>query len=392
MLAETDQRLDRADRPSPVFDADQRAFYSRQFILPEIGLRGQSLLRDSRVLVVGAGGLGSPVLLYLAAAGVGTLGIVEFDTVDVSNLHRQILFEHDQAGTSKARAAAARIAGLNPFVRVEIEELRLRPANALAIVSRFDIVVDATDNFEARYLINDACLAARKPNVSASILRFEGQISTFAAAGGPCYRCLFPEPPPADLAPSCAEAGVLGILPGVIGCLQATEVVKLVTGIGDSLSGRLLTYDALAMRFRELLIDRDPGCVACSPGARLTTLGLAPKEDIADPLEDSIVEVSPAVLAAELRSGGKVILLDVRNPVERELARIGTEALIPVSELRHRMGELPRDVPLVCYCHKGARSRRAAWILQSEGFTDIRSLEGGIDAWSRSVDNEVPRY
>ena len=365
--------------------------YRRQIMLAELGLEGQARLRAARALVVGAGGLGSVALRYLAAAGVGTIGFVEFDTVDASNLHRQILFEARDVGRSKAKVTSERLSAANPWVEVEAHEIRLDAGNADRILAGYDVVIDASDNFAARYLIGDACLAVQVPNVSASILRFEGQISVFAPRGLPCYRCLFPEPPPADLAPSCAEAGVIGVLPGLLGCMQAGEAIKILAGIGEPLFGRLLTLDMLSMRFRELRTAPRHDCEAC--GARAGELALGTVQRTGRPGSNAaaVIEVDAERLAGEV-GRGEVLLVDVRTPAEHAAARIANSRLIPVGDVLQRAGDLPRDVPLVCYCHKGTRSRAAAAVLADLGFASVRSLRGGIDAWSQQIDASVPRY
>jgi adenylyltransferase/sulfurtransferase len=369
--------------------------YSRQVILEEVGVTGQRTLKGARVLVVGTGGLGAPVLLYLAAAGVGTLGIVEFDTVDQSNLHRQVLFDTDDIGRPKLEVARERIEKLNPYIRVEAHAGRLTVDNALDIISAYDLVVDTTDNFPTRYLVNDSCVLLGKPNVSASIFRFEGQLSVFWPGHGPCYRCVYPEPPPPELAPSCAEGGVLGVLPGMLGTLQANEAIKLLLGKGDPLVGRLLSVDALASRFDTFEIARDPDCRICSPQARnrgllaydmLCSACPATTDAVAVP-EISVHELD------ELRVGGKSILLvDVRNPTEYELTRIPGASLLPLSELAMRLEELPKDREIVCYCHTGKRSARAVALLQDNGYPRVTSLAGGIEAWSTQIDTSIPQY
>lgn len=371
--------------------------YGRQLILSEVGMEGQLALRRARVLVVGAGGLGSPVLLYLAAAGVGTLGVVEYDRVERSNLHRQILFDAAAVGQPKVDAAVQRIQALNPFVRVEPHAAQLTTDNAFDLIAQYDIVVDATDNFAARYLINDSCVLLGKPNVSASILRFDGQLSVFWPGRGPCYRCLYPSPPPKELAPSCAEAGVLGVLPGIFGTLQANEVLKLILGVGETLVGRLLLLDALAMEFKTLHIARDPDCAICSPKA--ARHGLARVEHFctlqAQPSESPVAQVpgiTPVELHHRLEAGAATFLLDVRSSSEHEIARIPEAFLIPLAQLSEKLRDIPRHLPIVCVCHKGARSRRAAQLLRDEGYAEVYSLEGGIDAWSQDVDISVARY
>jgi adenylyltransferase/sulfurtransferase len=369
--------------------------YSRQLILDDVGVAGQRALKGARVLVVGAGGLGSPVLMYLAAAGVGTLGIVEFDVIDKSNLHRQVLFGIGDVGQAKIDVARRRIQDINPHIQVKAHPGRINVDNALDIVGQYDLVVDATDNFPTRYLINDTCVLLGKPNVSASIYRFEGQLSVFWSGRGPCYRCMYPEPPPPELVPSCAEGGVLGVLPGIIGALQANEAIKLLLGIGDTLLGRILTFDALAMRFGAFEVVRDPRCPICSAEAK--DRGLIAYDQLCvaaqpAPPDEGVQEIGARELKQRLDAAGDVILLDVRNPAEHALGRIPGATLIPLGDLPARLGELPKHRPIVCYCHTGKRSQRAGSLLQSSGFTDVASLAGGIAAWSTDVDSSIPLY
>ncbi|TFG95943.1 MAG: molybdenum cofactor biosynthesis protein MoeB, partial [Myxococcales bacterium] len=346
------------------------------------------------VCLVGIGGLGCPVAQYLAAAGVGTLGIVDFDVVDTSNLQRQILYGGADVGRPKVEVARERIAALNPDVRVELHACRLDSGNALEILGAYDVVVDGTDNFPTRYLSNDACVLLGKPNVHGSIFRFDGQASVFDARKGPCYRCLYPEPPPPGAVPSCAEGGVLGILPGLVGLVQATETVKLLTGIGEPLIGRLLQVDALRMEFREFRLRKDPACPAC--GAEPTIRELADYEGFCGVTapERSIPEIQAAALKAALDSGEELLLLDVRQPEEFSKARIDGAVLIPLGELQARLGELDRwrERRVVVTCHHGMRSQSGAEFLRQSGFTRIESLAGGIEAWSLTVDASVPRY
>jgi sulfur-carrier protein adenylyltransferase/sulfurtransferase len=378
--------------------------YSRHLILPEVGLEGQKKLKQARVLMVGAGGLGSPLGLYLAAAGVGTLGVVEFDTVDESNLQRQLLYGQKDVGRPKLLAATERLNDINPHIRIEPHETRLTSDNALELVRQYDIVVDGTDNFPTRYLVNDACALAGKPNVYGSIFRFEGQVSVFWAAQGPCYRCLFPEPPPPGLVPSCAEGGVLGVLPGIIGALQANEVIKLIVGIGEPLIGRLVLFDALALKFRELRLKKNPDCPLCSAHPTLTQLidyeqfcGLG--RGVEEPMKDAgapqlPLEITPPELQGWLAEGRELILLDVRNPPEWQICRINGANLLPLPELAERSGELAghEEAVIVAYCHGGVRSLRATEFLRAQGFGKTVSLAGGIDRWSREIDPSVPRY
>jgi adenylyltransferase/sulfurtransferase len=371
--------------------------YGRHLILPEVGLQGQRRLKASSVLLVGAGGLGSPLALYLAAAGVGRLGIVDHDVVDESNLQRQVLHGTASIGKSKLESAKARLADLNPGVQVDPYETRLTSENALAILAPYDVVVDGTDNFPTRYLVNDACVLLGKPNVYGSIFRFEGQASVFDARVGPCYRCLYPDPPPPGLVPSCAEGGVLGVLPGVIGVIQGIEALKLLLGIGETLVGRLLLFDALEMRFRELKLRKDPSCPLCGEHPTITGLidyeafcGLTPVEQAREAAE--AWEVTAPELRRRLERGDDLALIDVREPHEVEIARLPGAEVIPLGSLPERMGELDSSRDLVLFCHHGVRSMRALETLHRAGFRKLRSLQGGIDAWSREVDPAVPRY
>jgi adenylyltransferase/sulfurtransferase len=366
-------------RAAEAFCADELQFYQRQLLLPEVGLAGQRALKQARVLVIGAGGLGSPVLLYLAAAGIGTLGIVEHDQVDRSNLHRQILFDVDGIGQPKAERARHRLQRLNPHVRVNVHACKLEADNARALVRDYDVVVDATDNFRARYLINEACVREGKPNVSASILRFEGQMSVFVPGQGPCYRCLYPEAPPAHLAPSCAEAGVLGALPGAIGTLQAVEAIKLAMGLPSALVGKLLTFDAMTMDFRTLELARDAACPVCG-GVHAATRREAAHGNAAR-VRDIGVGALAAWLAAPAAGAARPWLLDVRREPEFRLSHVAGATLLPLDRLAASIDAIPRDRPLVCICQKGVRSRIAAQMLVELGFAEVHSLEGGMDAW-----------
>jgi molybdopterin/thiamine biosynthesis adenylyltransferase/rhodanese-related sulfurtransferase/molybdopterin converting factor small subunit len=369
--------------------------YSRHLILPEIGTLGQRKLKAAKVLMIGAGGLGSPLGLYLAAAGVGTLGLVDFDTVDLSNLHRQVLYGRSSVGRPKIQAATDRLRDVNPHIKIVPYETRLDSSNALELFKDYDVVVDGTDNFPTRYLVNDACVLLGKPNVYGSIFRFEGQVSIFWGARGPCYRCLFPEPPPPGLVPSCAEGGVLGVLPGIIGSLQANEVIKLLAGIGDPLIGRLVLFDALKLKFRELKLRKNPDCPICSDHP--TQHELIDYEQFcgidrqADAVEAAF-EISPPELKSWLDEGRPVTVLDVRNPEEWEIARIEGAKLIPLHELQDRLGELDTADTLVVHCHHGPRSSRAVHFLRQMGFSRAINLAGGIDEWSLMVDPSVPQY
>ena len=373
---------------------EQMRRYSRHLILPEVGLAGQRKLLASRVLLVGTGGLGSPLALYLAAAGVGTLGLVDFDTVDASNLQRQVLFGTTDVGHPKLEAAERRIRDLNPDVKVVKHDVHLSSENALDIIARYDVVVDGTDNFPTRYLVNDACVLLKKPNVYGSIYRFEGQVSVFDASRGPCYRCLYSQPPPPGLVPSCAEGGVLGLLPGLVGTLQGVEVVKLLLGKGEPLIGRLLLVDALGTTFRELKIRKDPDCVLCGPHATQKSLvdyqefcGLGTPTVLPPELE-----IEPEDLKSLLDQSAPITLVDVREPGEYEICRLPGSKLIPRNSLAERLGELSTSEDVVVYCKVGARSADAVKFLQTMGFTKVRTLKGGLDAWAQRVDPSMPTY
>ena len=359
-------------------DAERRR-YGRHMVIPEVGEAGQQRLKDGSALVVGAGGLGSPALLYLAAAGVGRIGIVEFDTVDESNLQRQVLYGTGDVGQPKIEAARARLADVNPLVTLELHPARLDAANVIDLVSRYDVVLDGTDNFAARYLVNDACVITKRPNVYGSVFRFEGQVSVFAAPDGPCYRCLHPEPPAPGVIPGCSEAGVLGVLPGLVGTIQATEAIKLIAGLGEPMIGRLLLIDALAPRFREIRLPKDPACPVCGTSPSITT-----------PIEytllcgDLPVEAASEITAIDLRrkvdAGEPLLILDVREPHEHALDAIDGSRLVPLGDLGKRLGELPKDRPIVAHCQSGMRSAKAAKMLRDKGFQAV-SLKGGIAAW-----------
>ena len=366
--------------------------YGRHLTLPEVGEAGQSRLKAGRVLLVGAGGLGSPLALYLAAAGVGTLGIVDFDHVDESNLQRQVAHGTGAVGHPKLESLGHRLADLNPLVTLELHELRLDRTNALELIRRYDVVADGTDNFATRYLVNDACVLAGKPNVYGSILRFEGQASVFDATRGPCYRCVFPQPPPPGVVPSCAEAGVLGVLPGVIGCIQATETIKLLLGAGETLVGRLLLYYALEMSFRELRLRKDPACPLC--GERPSIRELVDYDELCGtkPVGPQSTGISARELADLLAHGDNLLLVDVREPHELAIARLPGALHLPLGQVPVRAHELPKDRTIVLACHRGLRSMRALELLRERGFTRLLNLSGGIDEWSREVDKSVPRY
>src|SRR5437773_7452890 len=380
-------------RTPPELTKDEIKRYSRHLIMPEVGVDGQQKLKAAKVLCIGAGGLGSPVAMYLTAAGVGTLGLVDFDVVDYSNLQRQILHGTPDVGRSKLASARDRLHALNPEIAIETYETALSSQNALKLFEPYDVIVDGTDNFPTRYLVNDACVLLGKPNAYGSIFRFEGQASVFFAKEGPCYRCLYAEPPPAGLVPSCAEGGVLGVLPGIIGSIPPMEPIKLILGAGDSLIGRLLLFDALKLRFRELKLEKDPDCPVCGP--RPTVTALIDYEAFcgvgAEPSYDGL-EVTAAELAAEWKQNPDLLVLDVREPHEHEIARIEGAKLIPLSQLPDRLGDLDGHQEIVTHCHHGARSLKALEILKAAGFSKVRSLRGGIDAWAVNVDRSLPRY
>jgi len=369
--------------------------YSRHLTLPDVGLDGQAKLQGARVALIGAGGLGSPAALYLAAAGVGTLGLVDFDLVDRSNLQRQILHGTAAIGTPKIDSARARLGDVNPHVQVETFGQKLTSGNALEILRDFDIVVDGSDNFPTRYLVNDACVLLGKPDVYGSVFRFDGQVSVFYAKEGPCYRCLYAEPPPPDLVPSCADGGVLGVLPGVIGSLQALEAIKLIVGFGESLIGRLVLFDGRRMQFRELALQKDPDCPVCGEHPTVTELidyeAFCGGGDAGRGMGEG-AEISAAELQLERSHKPDLVLVDVREPREAEIARIDGARNIPLRELPGRLAELPGHGEIVTLCHHGPRSLKAREILKGAGFSSVRSLAGGIDAWSREVDDTVPRY
>jgi adenylyltransferase/sulfurtransferase len=371
--------------------------YSRHLIMPEVGMAGQRKLKQGSVLLIGTGGLGSPLALYLAAAGVGHIGLVDFDVVDESNLQRQIVHGTATVGVPKIESARARLRDLNPLIEVSTFETQLTSANALDLMRPYDVIVDGTDNFPTRYLSNDAAVMLGKPNVYGSIFRFEGQATVFSPKdGGPCYRCLYPEPPPPGLVPSCAEGGVLGVVPGVIGTIQATEAIKLLAGIGETLVGRLMLYDALAMRFRELKLRRNPECPVC--GDHPTVTELIDYEQFCGIVSEvktvsNQYEITPAELAELLKRDDRPYLLDVRNPYEVEIASIpGTDKVIPVDQLPERIHELDSSREMVVYCRSGARSGRAVDLLRSAGFKKIKNMTGGILRWSDDVDPAVAKY
>ena len=391
---------------APALSPDEVRRYSRHLILPEVGMDGQRALKAAKVLCIGAGGLGSPAAMYLAAAGVGTIGLVDFDVVDLSNLQRQLLHGTPDVGRSKLASARDRLVALNPHVHVETYEVALSSANALDLFRPYDVILDGTDNFPTRYLVNDACVLLGKPNAYGSIFRFEGQASVFATAGGPCYRCLYPEPPPPGLVPSCAEAGVLGVLPGIIGTIQATEAIKLIIGAGEPLIGRFLIFDALRMRFRELKLRRDPECPVCGDhptvrelidyeqfcglsGGVTAAAGAGSREQgsLAD-----MTEITPRELKAALDRGDELVIVDVREPQEYQIARIEGSVLIPLGEIPQRHAEIDRSLLVVCQCRSGVRSAKAAAYLRSVGFDRVLNLTGGILRWSDEVDPSQPKY
>jgi adenylyltransferase/sulfurtransferase len=396
----------------PKLSNDEISRYSRHLILPEVGMEGQQKLKAAKVLCVGTGGLGAPLALYLAAAGVGTLGLVDFDTVDASNLQRQIIHSTASVGKLKVDSAEIMLKGLNPYTSVVKHNTMLTSANALEIFKDYDIIADGTDNFQTRYLVNDACVLLGKPNAYGSIFRFEGQASVFATEDGPCYRCLYPEPPPPGLVPSCAEGGVLGILPGLVGVIQATEVIKLILGIGDSLAGRLLLIDALTMNFRTLKLRKNPDCPVCGTHPTVTALidydqfcgiekpksvgplEVARNKAVADaPVVDGIPQISVQELKRRLDAKEDVFVLDVREPHEVKIVNIGAP-LIPLGELPKRVDELAaeKDRNIVVHCKSGGRSQKAALILKSAGFAHIENLAGGILAWADKIDPTLPKY
>ena len=381
----------------PQLNTEELARYSRHITLPEVGLDGQRKLKAARVLCVGAGGLGSPLAFYLAAAGIGTLGLVDFDVVDSSNLQRQIIHSTRDVGRKKLDSAAEKLTALNPALNVVKHETMLTSANALEILKDYDLVADGTDNFPTRYLVNDACVLLGKPNVYGSIFRFEGQASVFAAENGPCYRCLYPEPPPPGLVPSCAEGGVLGILPGLVGVIQATEAIKLILGRGEPLIGRLLLIDALAMRFRELKLRKNPECPVCGEHPTVTHLidyeqfcGIAPRTP-EKAVINSIPQMSVQELKQRLDAGDNLFVLDVREPFEFQIANIGGR-LIPMNEVPRRMAEIDRNREIVVHCAVGARSQRVAEFLKQNGYEKVSNLAGGIKAWSEQIDPSVRKY
>jgi len=378
---------------------DEILRYSRHLIMPEVGMEGQQKLKAARVLCIGAGGLGSPLALYLGAAGVGTLGIVDFDVVDYTNLQRQIIHTTADVGRKKLDSAAEKLKAINPFLNIRKFETRLSSENALDLFRDFDIIADGTDNFPTRYLVNDACVLTGKPNVYGSIFRFEGQASVFAIKDGPCYRCLYSDPPPPGLVPSCAEGGVLGILPGLVGVIQATEVIKLILGKGDPLIGRLLLIDALGMKFRELKLRKNPACPACGTHRTITKLidynefcGIRGEERSQEkPVEAGVPEIQVEELKRRLDAGEDLFVLDVREPHEYQICNINGH-LIPLGDLPNRVHELDSSREIIAHCRSGVRSAKAVTFLQQAGFKKVHNLAGGILAWADRVDPKMPKY
>jgi molybdopterin/thiamine biosynthesis adenylyltransferase/rhodanese-related sulfurtransferase/molybdopterin converting factor small subunit len=386
-------------RELPQLTNDEIKRYSRHLIMPEVGVDGQRKLKAGKVLCIGAGGLGSPAAMYLAAAGVGTIGIVDFDVVDFSNLQRQIIHSTPDVGRSKLDSAKDRLNAINPHVDIQTYETALSSENALELFEPYDVILDGTDNFPTRYLTNDACVLLGKPNAYGSIFRFEGQASVFATRNGPCYRCLYPEPPPPGLVPSCAEGGVLGVLPGVIGVIQATEAIKLIAGIGESLIGRFLIYDALKMRFRELKLRKEPDCPVCGTHPTITKLidyeqfcGIQPAAPEPTTVQNSATEISSVELKQRLDRGDDVKIVDVREPNEYQINRIPGSMLIPLGDVPRRYAELDPDDEIVVHCKMGGRSAKAADFLRSVGFKRVRNLTGGILDWIDKVDPSQPKY
>ena len=382
----------------PELTTDDLSRYSRHLILPEVGMEGQQKLKAARVLCVGTGGLGSPLALYLTAAGIGTLGLVDFDVVDASNLQRQIINSTKDIGRKKIDSAEEKLKALNPAIHIVKHETMLSSANALEIIKDYDIVADGTDNFPTRYLVNDACVLLNKPNAYGSIFRFEGQASVFATETGPCYRCLYPEPPPPGLVPSCAEGGVLGILPGLVGVIQATEVIKLILGKGEPLIGRLLLVDALSMRFRELKLRKNPECPVCGTHPTVTKLidyeqfcGIMPETPQDKNMKNGIPQLSVKEYKSRIDRGDDLFLLDVREPYEYKIAQIGG-TLIPQNDVPNRLAEIPRDKEIVVQCRSGARSQRIAELLKQQGYTQVVNLAGGILAWADEIDPKIQKY
>ena len=389
------QVKDTEAKPEAVLSNDEILRHSRHLIMPEVGMQGQQKLKAAKVLCIGAGGLGSPLTLYLTAAGVGTLGIVDFDVVDYTNLQRQIIHTTDDVGRKKLDSAAEKLKAINPFLNLQTFETKLTSANALDLFREFDIVADGTDNFPTRYLVNDACVLTGKPNVYGSIFRFEGQASVFATEGGPCYRCLYPEPPPPGLVPSCAEGGVLGILPGLVGVIQATETIKLILGAGESLAGRLLLVDSLSMKFRELKLRKNPDCPVCGKNPTITKLidydefcGIRGQEE---PAGNDIPSISVEELKKKMDAKADIFILDVREPHEYQICNL-SGYLIPVGDLPKRVNELDSSREIIAHCKLGGRSAKAVNFLRRSGFKKVYNLTGGITAWAEKVDTKMPKY
>ena len=383
-------------KAAPMLTNEEILRYSRHLIMPEVGMDGQLKLKNAKVLLIGTGGLGAPLGLYLAAAGVGKLGLVDFDVVDFTNLQRQVTFGTSDVGKPKSQAAQARLSNLNPDIQVQAFETKLTSENALELFKDFDIIVDGTDNFPTRYLVNDACILLGKPNVYGSIFRFEGQVTVFGTPGGPCYRCLYPEPPPPGLVPSCAEGGVLGVLPGIVGSIQAMETIKLILGSGDSLAERLLLFDALGMKFREFKLRKNPACPICGDKRTIHKLidyyefcGVRGEEAPAPDLH--VPEITPREFKARLDRGDDLFVLDVREPHEYQICNLRGH-LIPLGELPRRVHELDSSREIVTHCRSGKRSAEAVDFLRKAGFRKILNLKGGILAWSDEVDSSVPKY
>jgi len=381
----------------PTFSPEEIQRYSRHLIMPEVGMAGQAKLKQAKVLLIGAGGLGAPLGMYLAAAGVGRIGLVDFDVVDASNLQRQVTYGAHDVGRPKLQVARERLSGINPHIQIDLHETRLTSENALDLFRDYDIIVDGTDNFPTRYLVNDACVLLGKPNVYGSIFRFEGQVSVFYAKEGPCYRCLYSEPPPPGLVPSCAEGGVLGVLPGVVGTLQALEAIKLILGAGQPLIGRLVLFDALRMQFRELKLRKDPDCVVCGPRPTVTRLidyeqfcGVAPGQEAT--VGDAVPTITVEELKAALDQKKEVYILDVREPQEWEICHLEGATLIPLGQLPQEVHRLSSAEEIVVHCRSGARSERAVRFLRQAGFRKAKNLTGGILAWADRIDRSVPKY
>lgn len=384
-----------AEKEAPTLSHEEMRRYGRHLIMPEFGLEGQQKLKDSSVLIIGAGGLGSPSSLYLVAAGVGQIGLVDYDRVDYTNLQRQILYATSDVGRPKLQAAAERLRAENPEIEIQTHNEVLTSKNALEILKDYDVILDGTDNFPTRYLVNDACVLLGKPNIYGSIFRFEGQASVFYAKEGPCYRCIYPQPPPPNLVPSCAEGGVLGVLPGIIGLIQATETVKMILGRGEPLIGRLLYFDALKMTFREFKIQKNKNCPICGENPTVHELidyeefcGITPERMR---MEEEL-QVAPEEVRDRLKKGDSLVLLDVREPVEHAICKLPNSRLIPLGQLPDRVNELDSAQDIIMYCHHGVRSLQATQFLREAGFKRVWSMKGGIEAWSERIDSAVPRY